>query len=515
MFRKSFKVLSKLLAIALIMSVFAGAAVAEEAKPEGWGEETLEITVAVMTGFTQQGSEIQKMLEDRYNVKFNLVVLPGWSDGQSKINLLMADESQRPDVMWWWGMDKEFKQWTDAGLLADLTEYWVKYPNIREYFDKFSPISPFYFANESGSTFRVGDVAEPCCMTLMIRQDWMDKLGLEQPKTIDELREVMRAFTFNDPDGNGQNDTFGLHGANEYRSLQPFFAAFESIPDQFVRVGDEVKYGAALPETKAALAYIADMYKEGLIDPDITIKDFNYDEAFVRGGHGLVYRWIALLNPGVSMLQSFEGANPGGKWSSIAPVTGPTGYSSDRVEEPGAWCYFAITDKAKDPERIFAIFDDLVTPEMFQLTAYGVKDRDYTYEDGIYTNTLTEDDNLANNIGRGLFSNFVARKDESLLENTPEVAKAFADGAVGSQPDRDRIVFFKNAERPIWNSHKADMDAMRDEYLWGIIAGQRPIDDFDKFVELFYANGGAEIEAEATAYAAEQEIAYQQYLEAK
>lgn len=45
---------------------------------------------------------------------------------------------------------------------------------------------------------------------LLIRSDWLKNLGLEAPTTWDELVEVAKAFTENDPDGNGQNDTYGL-----------------------------------------------------------------------------------------------------------------------------------------------------------------------------------------------------------------------------------------------------------------------------------------------------------------
>ena len=44
---------------------------------------------------------------------------------------------------------------------------------------------------------------------ILIRKDWLDKLGLSVPVTLDDYYEVMKAFTFNDPDGNGVNDTYG------------------------------------------------------------------------------------------------------------------------------------------------------------------------------------------------------------------------------------------------------------------------------------------------------------------
>ena len=45
---------------------------------------------------------------------------------------------------------------------------------------------------------------------LFIRTHWLDKLGLSVPKTWDEIKKVAHAFTFDDPDGNGKNNTYGF-----------------------------------------------------------------------------------------------------------------------------------------------------------------------------------------------------------------------------------------------------------------------------------------------------------------
>ena len=45
---------------------------------------------------------------------------------------------------------------------------------------------------------------------LLIRKDWLDKLGLQPPKTWDDLAKVAQAFTTQDPDGDGKADTYGL-----------------------------------------------------------------------------------------------------------------------------------------------------------------------------------------------------------------------------------------------------------------------------------------------------------------
>ena len=48
---------------------------------------------------------------------------------------------------------------------------------------------------------------------LFIRKEWLDKLNLQMPKTLDDLLNVAKAFTFRDPDGDGKVDTYGFGAA--------------------------------------------------------------------------------------------------------------------------------------------------------------------------------------------------------------------------------------------------------------------------------------------------------------
>ena len=70
--------------------------------------ETMRMTVVCLQGYTQPDSQIEQWLEERYNLDITVVALPGWSDATAKITLLMTDETQRPDIIWWWNMEEDF-----------------------------------------------------------------------------------------------------------------------------------------------------------------------------------------------------------------------------------------------------------------------------------------------------------------------------------------------------------------------------------------------------------------------
>lgn len=135
-------------------------------------------------------SEMQEWTEDRCNLDIDIIALPGWSDATSKISLMMGDETQRPDIIWWWNMEADYTKWVDAGLLMDVSPYMKKYTNMVDYYNSVDPGVMFYASGDNGIYRIPGDVAEPACETLWIRKDWLDNLGLAVPTTLDELDEL-------------------------------------------------------------------------------------------------------------------------------------------------------------------------------------------------------------------------------------------------------------------------------------------------------------------------------------
>ena len=115
---------------------------------------------------------------------------------------------------------------------------------------------------------------------LWIRRDWIEKLGLEMPKTMEDLYNVMIAFRDQDPDGNGQDDTLGMVFHNNFLSTglgdgTGVFNGFGAYPEQWIDDGSgKLEYGVADADAnKEALNYLAKMYQEGLIAQDFSSND--------------------------------------------------------------------------------------------------------------------------------------------------------------------------------------------------------------------------------------------------
>lgn len=115
---------------------------------------------------------------------------------------------------------------------------------------------------------------------LWIRRDWINNLGLEMPKTMEDLYNVMVAFRDQDPDGNGQADTIGMVFHNNFLSTglgdgTGVFNGFGAYPEQWIDDGSgKLEYGVAEADAnKEALNYLAKLYQEGLIEQDFSSND--------------------------------------------------------------------------------------------------------------------------------------------------------------------------------------------------------------------------------------------------
>ncbi|MGO4541649.1 ABC transporter substrate-binding protein [Paenibacillus sp. 2TAB19] len=477
--------------LAISMALMAG-----PKTPDSWAEKTLEEQLAASMGRT---------------VDVQPVFLPDWSELNTKINLLMSAKDTRPGILWT-GDTKEFLKWIDAGVVQDVTPSLQKYG--KEIINYYSKDTLFYHWDSSGKMFRIpGDVPEASYMTTILRKDWLDNLGLQVPKTLDEYVAVLRAFANDDPDGNGKKDTYGLSGDNYYRSLAPFFYAYGVDVENFIKQEDgSVKFGSVMPEVKPVLELLQTLYKEGVIDPRMSTAansdDEKVNEIFASGKVGSFYRFVDYFNPGNSAAISFKKLNPTGEYIAIHPVTGPDGFGSDQPDPRIGWCYLVVTDAA-DADSAVQVLNTMATPDTFKLLAFGKEGEHYEMKDGIFTPTITPDE--GNKLGLGNFGWYIQRKDAANIKNVPAVTELFEKKLETSQPMRDKIVVFKALDRPEWDKYSADIKKARDELFWLIITGKKPASAFDDFVKQYEKLGGKQIDEEAAGLFEKQQQDYVEY----
>jgi len=226
-----------------------------------------------------------------------------------------------------------------------------------------------------------------------IRQDWLDNLGLEVPVTLDDYLNVMKAFTEDDPDGNGQDDTYGWSGSvdslGQIGSFDPIFGAFGALSDW--SLADNTLTAQVSSEgRKQALDFINQMNAAGVIDPDWTAQTGqDFQTKWKSGRIGIFYNdWCATFC--LQGYGEFVQANPTGWLEVIAPPTGPDGLSATSPRN-NVGSQYGISQAAASDERGEAVarFLEWITTDGYERTAFGQLDVDYhKAEDGTITQEI-------------------------------------------------------------------------------------------------------------------------------
>lgn len=218
---------------------------------------------------------------------------------------------------------------------------------------------------------------------LTMRQDWLDKLGLETPSTLDEFYETMVALRDGDPAGDG-SQPIGFSATETY-DFQPFFSAF-GLRNGFTNADPESRsIDYASDAAIEVYEFLNKCFTEGLIDPNFATQDM----AAVRNQFmtdkvsSLCYwdTWVGLFNAQVAA------ANPETEFKAVG-VAAAADENGDVIITRGQPSVWVIPVNAPDPEMAFKVLEWWHTFPGITLTSMGIEGHDFTVTDGVYE--LTE-----------------------------------------------------------------------------------------------------------------------------
>ena len=198
---------------------------------------------------------------------------------------------------------------------------------------------------------------------LWMNTTWLEKLGLEQPKTTEDMRRVLRAFKTQDPNGNGKADEIPLSASVRTPPIPYFMNAFVYNPQgasgynnsSLVLKDGKVDLQANKEGWREGLAYLNSLYEEGLIDKGAFTQ--NPDALTQQGDGGKVPMLgsTTVLHLGEAMSIGL----PDGRdkqYDAVPPLTGPKGVNHAGYNFPSApGATFVLTNKATPKEQIQAI----------------------------------------------------------------------------------------------------------------------------------------------------------------
>ena len=126
----------------------------------------------------------------------------------------------------------------------------------------------FHFVAVEGAIYAIPPINDMFNTSFTwIRKDWLDKVELDVPTTIDELEYAMLAFIQANLGGrNTAGFTFMPYEMFEVQhGLLPIFNAFSAYPTDWIEVNGRVEWGGIQPEVKDALSLLRDWTEKRII----------------------------------------------------------------------------------------------------------------------------------------------------------------------------------------------------------------------------------------------------------
>ena len=384
----------------LVLVLAAGGAFAAS-QSEAMADEPITIVAMEGTADYVPDTPVELALEELLGVK--LEALPLHVHEEEKI-IATFSGGDVPDM---------FTRYTASLLIDNGFTRQISEEMIREHMPNYSAIVDEFGGESAWRKWRDAETgmlnAVPVItmgsttrFSMGVRSDWLAKLGLEVPATIDDFGQMLAAFVHLDPDGNGKDDTHGLTGQPGWPTVLQWptiFGAYGVLPGgscfpgcgRWIDEGGEVVWSDASAGYRQALEALAEAYAAGLIDPEWATQ--TEEAAGAKVAEGLVGAWD--WHTGAFMAGS-SGAparamqkNPDATWEVIWDgLTGPDGHHGTFAfsETPVSGWARMIGNHVDDAKlaKILQINEMLWTDiDVFTLSYCGIEGETYTIaEDG-------------------------------------------------------------------------------------------------------------------------------------
>lgn len=367
------KLLSLVLALCLLLSLCAFTASAEEKAPE--------VTWLLEVGTTSdEDNLVLQEIEKRIGVRVKPIQC-STGDFTAKLNALIASRDL-PDMFPTNLTDA--KEFIAEGMLQPLDDLLPEYgQNILTNAGENLTEAP---ANRiDGSTYMVVSSKSGYVNNYAIRADWLKKLGMEVPTNLDELYDVLYAFTYKDPDGNGKDDTVGLVlTMTQSPQWEPIFGAYGIAygANALLEDGTVTTY-MKHPRYLDAVKYLRRLYQDGVMDPEFaTMPAMTAHEALWTGRCGTYgFQAVGTTNNWYPGRYTFECPEDPAEIFTFARIVGPDGFGGSPKRYPNLTGGLVVASTAEHPEAVVKLIDFLYTPEGDELTYLGVEDVMFKWTD--------------------------------------------------------------------------------------------------------------------------------------
>lgn len=351
------------------------------------------------------GNELEQKIGEFTGVDVEFIFTP-WSTYNEKVNLMITS-NEMPNVIAI--MDPKASAYVNAvqaGMFWQLDDYLPKTQYLSANYDE----QTLKNASVNGELYGLPRGRPLTRDGIIYRKDWAEKLGLDvsQPVTLEQLYEIIKAFATQDPDGNGNNDTYGvLVGVDESGKIQ---GDMMQTLDIIYGGGNEWEEqdGKLIPTfttdaRKKSLAFMKKLYDEGLMNSDFaTVKSSQFYELLDREKTGLYFQTLTdaheRLDTVVAQVQSRDAELAKLEPKEAKMKIFDTFYQIQSeagdiraCTQTGFNGVFAISKTSNKTEEelqvVLDFFDKLDSPEGQALIEWGIEGKHFDYVDGVATQT--------------------------------------------------------------------------------------------------------------------------------
>jgi len=419
------------------------------------------------------------------------VMPPVAAEAEQAMNLMFAS-GEYADAIYVNGLRNFFMRYLAEGLWAPVDEAVAAYGPAIE-----ALVTPQAWATALGADGLHYGIPNPLHTSyngnllgngILVRKDWMDQLGLEMPRNAAEFKDLLLAVQAADPAGDGATIPYTLAGTDMREFAEILRCAF-GMWQPYAMIDGELQNTKRL-YLKDYLAYMNELYKEGLLDPEFLYQaGANKTEKIISGK-------VFAMDEGVwckTIRQTWDATGYGGELAYLPAFETIDGTRGIAEPFPVANFYmFPKTSKYMN-EMVDLINTFLTDKELESFVNFGVEGVHYTEENGALVPLQPEYDKVIYKIYYRLwFKPDVWWNNAVMGDFVPEI-KLWSDAYPEGPGNVDIFKYMLTSEASL--NYSSACNDIYDEYVAKIIVGDYPVDRVDEMFKAMEAVGYLEIEA--------------------
>lgn len=442
-------------------------------------------------------NDVWKTLQEKTNTKLNFIQSP--IEGATEAFNLMLASGDLPDIIyieypWQVGFHDVGDRAVEDGIAIYLDEYMEYAPNYAKTI-KENELMEKEVKSDTGKIWAFCQLENPTQVPwagLSVRQDWLDELNLEQPKTMAEMHDMLVAFK----EKKGATAPLAFSMNTFYSGVTDIISGFNTTVDYY-QVNGQVKFGPAEPGYKDFVTTMKQWYDEGLLDAEFATYANEWDEGLLKKAYN---NQVGVLITGGYQFQSFNRNTDDEKarWLGMATPVFNEGDSIHLrlnpayVRDARTW----ITPACENIPAAMKLIDYMYSEEGYLLANYGLEGRGLKYVDGVPqlnfeildTMNLTDAQKMLSPYDlmgqfiwyEGPFKRTYLR--EASAWNEDEHGSMILWGSQGNDWNMPPVQM-NTIESDEFNSVNADIRTYVDEMTAKFITGIAPMEEYDNFVE--------------------------------